>query len=195
MSRARDIKEYLRAISGGGSGGNLFITGHVKSYEEKTETCTVDIDGLEVSDVRTGSVIDIGLKNSVKIIPKNGSCVLMADLSGGELRDLAIISYSEIECMTVKVGEEPGSTIKMDKDCITINGGNLGGLVKMEQLNKNINSIKTYCEQLKGAVSAGLEAIGVGTAANGGTGKIRFEGDMSGASIVIEGMEDDKIKH
>ena len=54
------------------------------------------------------------------LTPKIGSFVLVADLSGGDLSDMAVVMFSEVEK-------------------IIINGGNNGGLVKINDL---VNQLK-----------------------------------------------------
>ena len=118
MSTERDIKEAIRAIANGG-GGKTFFTAEVVSVSG--DTCTVKSDGLEMSDV---AICAIGgaSGNSLVVVPKVGSTVLVADLSEGTRRDLAIVKYTEIES-------------------ITINGGNLGGLVKIQELTNKLNAL------------------------------------------------------
>lgn len=78
---------------------------------------------------------------------------------------------------------------------ITFNDGANHGLVKVEELERSLESIKTYCETLKEAVSAGIKAIGAGIGANGTTGATTFDTAMAAASIRLEELENDKITH
>lgn len=118
MSTERDIKEAIRAIANGG-GGKTFFTAEV--VKVTGDTCTVKSDDFEMSDV---AICAIGgaSGNSLVVVPKVGSTVLVADLSDGTRRDLAIVKYTEIES-------------------ITINGGNLGGLVKIQELTNKLNAL------------------------------------------------------
>ena len=110
------------------------------------------------------------------IKPAVGSTVLAADLSGGKMRDLVVLMVEKAETMI-------------------FNGGKLGGLIKIEELKKSLDSLKQYCEDLKTAVAQGLTAVGVGTTASGTTGAQTFNQLMTGKSITIEEMEDEMIKH
>lgn len=118
MSTERDIKEAIRAI-GGNENGKTFFTAEVVSVS--SDTCTIKSDELEMSDV---AVCAIGGANgnSLIVVPKIGSTVLVADLSEGTRRDLVIVKYTEVET-------------------VTINGGNLGGLVNIEQLTNKLNQL------------------------------------------------------
>jgi len=63
---------------------------------------------------------------------------LIADLSGGKFTDFAVISYSEVEEISLKIGEQ---TAEIDKNGFVINGGNLGGLVKINELTSKLNDL------------------------------------------------------
>lgn len=93
--------------------------------------------------------------------------------------------------INVRVGD---STIRVAQDIIELNGGSLGGLVKIAELERNLNSLKQYCEQLKSAVSTGIGAVGDGDFALGSVGKSAFNAAMSGVSIRFDDMENEKIK-
>ena len=78
---------------------------------------------------------------------------------------------------------------------VLFNGGELGGLVKIEQLKENIDTLKKYCEALNSAISIGLSAVGVGSAASGTLGKEAFSKAMVGQEISFTDMENKNIKH
>lgn len=181
MGKLQDIKEAIRQISGAGRGGNgLFLVGEVKSVEG--ESCTVDVAGLELDEVRLTAVND-GAGGKLLLTPKVGSPVLLADMSGGELRDIAVIGYTKIE--------------KIETTCeqITLNGGENGGLVNIESLNNNLDTLKKYVEAMKKAIAEGFTSVGASTAANGPAGRTAFEGAMAAHTINFEDMEDTKITH
>lgn len=85
------------------------------------ETCTIDANGLEIEGVRLKAVED-GDENSLMVTPKVGSMVLVADISGGELRELGVIAYSGVET-------------------IQINGGNNGGIININELVQKLNEL------------------------------------------------------
>ena len=171
MSKESEIKRLLREIIG--DSGLPFIHAEVVIVDD--ETCTVKRNGLEITDVRLGAVINGNAKNLI-IKPKIGSMVLIADMSLGTLRDLAIIGWSEVET-------------------ITINGGELGGLVKIQKLEDNLNSLKTMIESIHAALPGAFTAIGAAAAAAGSLGATAYTQAMIGKSISIVDMEDEKIKH
>ena len=99
------------------------------------ETCTIKIGELEITGVRLRAVIN---NNSEKILvtPKDGSHVLVADLSGGEFREFAVIAFSEVEKINIKIG---ATTIDVDSNGIIFNGGSLDGMVKINELTNKLN--------------------------------------------------------
>ena len=188
MNRVQDIKEAIRQISGGNRGGNgLFLVGKVKSVEG--ETCTVDVAGLVLDEVRLTAVND-GTDGKLLLTPKADSMVLMADMSGGMLRDLAVIGYTHIE-----KGEASFGQIAIEADSIELNGGDNGGLVNIESLKNNLDTLKKYVEAMKKAIANGFTSVGASTAANGPAGRATFEGAMAAQMINFEDMEDTKITH
>ncbi|ASZ11100.1 hypothetical protein KTO58_19735 [Chitinophaga pendula] len=74
------------------TGTNIF-TAAVISVQG--ESCTVDVSGTVVSDVRLKATVNEAA-NRLLIVPVVGSYVLVASLSG-DMRDLAVISVDEVE--------------------------------------------------------------------------------------------------
>lgn len=83
---------------------------------------------------------------------------------------------------------------KSDSHIFEFNGGTLGGLVILAKLVNNLNSLKSYCETLKSAISTGLNSVGEGGAASGTAAKASFESAMTAQNISFENMENEKIK-
>jgi hypothetical protein len=129
MGRDSEIKETIRRIAGVNS--QHFFHAEVESLSD--ETCTVSRNGYSFSDVRFCAVED-GNANNLLIKPKPGSPVLVADLSDGNRRELVIIQWSEV-------------------DSIIINGGNLGGLVKIAKLLSWMQNVKTDLTQIASALN------------------------------------------
>lgn len=187
MGKAQDIKEAIRQICGAKGGSGLFLVGEVKSVEG--ETCTVNVAGLELDEVRLTAVND-GADGKLLLTPKEGSMVLLTDLSGGNLRDLAVIVYTNIEKI-----EATFEQIAIEADSIELNGGDNGGLVNIESLKNNLDTLKKYVEAMEKAIANGFTSVGASTAANGPAGRATFEGAMAAQMINFEDMEDTKITH
>lgn len=164
-NKAKEIREAIRKICGRDDGGFLFFNATVKSVE--TDSCTITYDDIDIPDVRLNASIN-GNANNILIKPKTGSTVLIADLSEGLLRDLAVIGWSEV-------------------DSITINGGQLGGLVKIQELTNKLNSlVTTFNSHTHPVATTGTATSQTGTAAATAAQASQFsKGDY----------EDTKIKH
>lgn len=189
-----EIKSRIRQMNGHKT--PLLLTGKVESVDG--ETCTVSVGDLKLTDVRLRSVVN-GEDSKLLITPKTDSYVTLIDLSG-ELRELEVIGYSEIEAIDIETGGNINIKCKGDTnlDCdgtVTFNGGDHDGLVKLQELNDNLNSIKNYLSALKSAINTGLNGVGASTAASGAAGALAFEGAMAGQMINFKNMENDKVKH
>lgn len=158
----RDIKDYLRKL--GGNGGSWFATGEVKSVGG--ETCTVQVGGLVLEEVWLTGVHDQKEKSLV-VTPKVGSMVLMADMSGGELRQLVVVGYTEVER-------------------IVVNGGEKGGLVNIEELKNWMGNVERDLNTLKSLLST------TPVAGNGAPLGIAF---APSTQSVASKIEDESIKH
>lgn len=205
MDKTTQIRSLLRSIAGTDKPSFGFRLMEVVGVEG--DLCRAKIDDFELPDIRLSS-IPSGSENGLLVVPAQGSVILVADLSCGNLRELCAIGYSAVESVrfhqgkttltadaegvTVEVG---GSRMRIEDGKVTFNGGDNGGLVKIEALERSLKSLKSYCEQLRRAVASGLDSIGAGTAANGATGAITFNTAMAAAVIRIEEMENDKITH
>ena len=143
-SKSKDIRDAIRKICEIDNQGLMFFNAEVISIDG--ETCTIQRNDLEFTDVRLGAVVDGNAKN-ILITPKIGSMVLIADLSEGLMRDLAVIGWSEV-------------------DTITINGGYLGGLVNVQALTTKLNAlVQAFNTHTHTVATTGTAAAQTGTAA------------------------------
>lgn len=166
------INEAIRRMARQ-DGRDVLFEAEVAEVQDMTvsvEYLGVRLDGVRLSAGGSGSA------DTVVCRPRVGSMVLVADVSEGEKRDLVVLLEEETEE-------------------VIINGGELGGLVKIEELRKSLDSLKGFCEDLRDAVKQGLSAVGAGTAANGTLGAEAFDGAMAGKGIKIEDMEDVRVRH
>ena len=172
------IKRKLEEIAGSAAEGTALFTAEVKSVEG--ETCTVIVGGLEVPDVLL-TPADEGADGKLVITPRQGSMVTVADLSGGRLRRLAVVHWGEVE------------KIACTCDSVEFNGGDLGGLVKIEKLTEKINTIERDLNKLKGVFSAWTTV-----AQDGGAALKTAAADWASQTLTetqTGDYEDTKIKH
>jgi hypothetical protein len=126
----------------------------------------------------------------VMTVPELDSDVVIASVDGpGEW---CIVRASKVAKVLVVIGD---TKIEVSVDGIVMNGGDNGGLVVLSKMQENLDTLKTYCQALKSAIEAGLTAVGVGSAANGGTGKAAFDSAMASSNINFKSMENTKVKH
>jgi hypothetical protein len=112
MDYLSKIRESVKNMAGTANNGRFqpFLA-KVKSVEG--DHCVVDVDGLELTDVRLSVVIDDDEEKSV-ITPVVGSFVLCADLSGGLMRDPAVIGYTRIARAFIHAAEDVTAEIEGD---------------------------------------------------------------------------------
>lgn len=177
MDTYAEIARAIRSITDG-NGGTALFTAEVKSVEG--ETCTVLVGELEVPDVLL-TPADEGADGKLVITPKEGSQVTVADLSGGELRHLAVVHWGEVE------------KISLTADSIELNGGDNGGLVKIEALTDKINNIEKDINKLKQAFTTWVPVP-----QDGGASLKSGVASWAAQQLVqtqVSDLEDDKIKH
>ncbi|MCQ2313276.1 MAG: hypothetical protein MJZ84_07520 [Paludibacteraceae bacterium] len=113
------IAKTVKEIVGGKE--TIIFPAEVKSVDGAT--CSVMIGKLQLSDVRLRSVIN-DKEDQVLITPAVGSQVLVADLSNGAFRDLAVLTYSEPEKIEIKIGQMEvclsGEKISVKKGAINL---------------------------------------------------------------------------
>ena len=132
MDTLSEIKESIKKIA---STGGMFRAFTAKVKSVNGETCTVELEGLTLTDVRLRAVVN-GENSKILVTPKTDSYVLVVDLAG-DLSQLAVVGYSEVE------------KIEVDTDKIIFNGGNNNGLVKIKKLTQKLNAIEQDLNALK----------------------------------------------
>jgi len=175
MSHEKEIRELITRMARSAGQRPLLMVAEVESVQG--DTCTVKVGTLSLSDVRLCAVAD-GHKGNLLITPKKGSMVLVADLSGGELRELAVMAFSQT-------------------DTITVNGGEFGGLVKIAALTNKLNALKDTVNDLVQAFNTHTHTVATtGTAAaQSGTATPVTTPAQQAAAFVKDDYEDIKIKH
>ncbi|MBR1922135.1 MAG: hypothetical protein IJ838_00075 [Paludibacteraceae bacterium] len=147
MNIYSQIAQTIRNIAGVKVGGATIFPAVVKQVNGAV--CTITIGDLDISDVRLRAVINND-QDQILRIPKANSQVLVADMSGGEFRELVVIEQSQTEKIDLTIGQ---TTLVIEDGKITINGGNNGGLINIGDLTKQINTIERDINSLKTIVS------------------------------------------
>ena len=185
-----NIAEAIRKMAQGGRQTvSLICTVDAVDKEARTVDCTPIDESAPLLGVNLQANQDS--KTGIVVYPRVGSYVVVGFVADGNAG--VVLTTDDIESIEVAVKEE-GTRLRVSEDGIEFNGGSLGGLVKIAELEDNLNQLKRYVETLKSATSAGIKAVGVSTAASGPTGATTFDGAMSSASINFKEMENEKVK-
>lgn len=186
-----NLQRLIEAVARRGQVPLLVTVGKVSNIDEDKRICDIAIDDdLTLNNCRLNAIID-SYNNRLLIVPKENSMVAFIAI-GGKLTEPLVIAYSEIEKVLLTIGE---SDILIEDGKIEMNGGDLGGLIKIEELKRNLDQLKNYVEALNTAVSTGLSAVGESTLASGSAANTAYTTAMAGKSINFQDMEDDKITH
>lgn len=153
MNEYAQIREYIRNMSDN-KGVSIFIA-EVTKVEDKF--CSVKIGDFSLTKVKNFCNEEAG---NLLIKPKIGSMVTVIDF--GDFRDMQIIKVQEV-------------------DEIIINGGQLGGLVKITELVQKLNGI--------------IDAFNSHIHASAGTPPTTVPGIIPIPTIVQSKIEDLNIKH
>lgn len=110
------------------------------------DLCSVKIGDLELTDVRLKATHKDSDDYMLVTPAKNTMVVVCAN--NGDLRDLFVCKVDDPEKIYYKHGD---LTVEINgKDGkVIINGGNLGGLIKIEELVNRFNAIEDYTKNLK----------------------------------------------
>ena len=168
MDPYRELRERLENI-GGGKATNLY-QGVVTDLSDVT--CEVSIDGLSIPDVRLRASTEV---DGAQIIvrPAVGSVVIVGSLTG-DLDHLVVLSMDRAEE-------------------VIINGGKLGGLIKVQELTQQLNALESEVNDLKQLFASWVPVKGDGGAVLRG-----LLGSWAGKRLTPsrrEDYEDTKVKH
>lgn len=107
---------------------------------------TVDCEPLDESAPILGVNLQAnqGLTTGIVTFPQKGSHVIVAMMNSG--MGGCVIATEEIERAEIVIGE---TSAELTKDGIVLNGGEFGGLVKVEELTERINNIEEDINSLK----------------------------------------------
>lgn len=168
MDKPSTIRDLVRKIAGAEKPRLHFRLMEVVSVEG--DTCRAKLSDFEIPDIRLSSIAG-GSESGLLITPATGSIVLVADLSCGELRELNVIGYSEIDSVRfhqgkttlsadaqgvdIAVGE---SSARLTDSGIEFNGGTNDGLVNVRGLLDKINALERELNELKNLL-AGWQPI------------------------------------
>ena len=112
------------------------------------------------------------------IKPEKGSTVLVADLSGGKMRDLVVLMVEKSET-------------------VIFNGGELGGLINIADLTTKLNNLTDKVNALIDTFNSHTHTVATtgSAAAQSGTAAAPTSPAQKAATFNQSDYEDTKIKH
>lgn len=138
MDNLSKIRRSIKSIASIGSGHGIYLA---EVVAVSGQTCSVRIDSITLSSVRLRATINTNHQSQLLITPKVGSLILVADLSDGNLENLAAFAFSEIE------------RVELTTSKIVLNGGKNDGTVKIQPLIDQLNALENDINKLKSAFS------------------------------------------
>ena len=160
MDPLSEIRKSIRGMATR-TGKSGCFTAKVKAVNG--ETCSVELDGLTLTDVRLRAVVN-GENSKILVTPKTDSYVLIADLSGN-LSQLVVVGYSEVEKIEIDAENK-----------IIFNGGNNHGLVNIDDLTQKLNElVNTFNSHTHNVKTTGTAAAQSGTSAVPSTEASQFD--------------------
>lgn len=158
MNKRAQIAQLLGDIVGKNRGGLVFFSAQVVSVQG--DTCTVKIDELDLPDVRL-TPTTTQRDETLLLTPAIDSFVLVGSLSG-DLNNLCVLASDTLASVELTIGD---ISVFIDKEGVVLNGGELGGLVKLDDVTKKINALENQLNQLKNILKAWTPAPNDGGAA------------------------------
>lgn len=142
MNKRAYIAQLLGDIVGKNRGGLVFFSAQVVSIQG--DTCTVRVDDLDLPDVRLTPTTTVRDDKQL-LTPAIDSFILVGSLSG-DLNNLCVLAADTLASAKLTIGD---ISVFIDKEGVVLNGGELGGLVKLEELIKKLNTLESQLNQLK----------------------------------------------
>ncbi len=142
-----NIRQALRAIAGGQSDILKICMVDAVDREARTADCTPIDDSAPILDCNLQSVQ--GSHEGVCIIPRVGSYVLVGLLVDGNAGTILLTDY--VDAVYIGIADR---SLEMTVDGININGGELGGMVKVEPLVARLNALEDELRNLKQAFTS-----------------------------------------
>lgn len=185
------VGALMKRISGNRLSYDLCV-GTVKEVNEEQGTCVIEREGRPaMHDVRLNAVIDEKIKDCFRIIPSQGSHVLVMCM--GEATEGLIVATSKIDKVIIQTGDV---VVNVSASGVVMNGGKLGGMIDIAKLTDKVNElVDTFNNHTHTIPSGGITTQGSATA-QATTVPVTVPTVESKAKKLSKGdYEDDKVKH
>jgi hypothetical protein len=182
------IRKAIQMIAGTHVPSFKTFTATVLQVQENEYTCTVQ-SGEDIPYIaRLKAVLELENTDGFILIPAKDSEVIVTEINIGEY---AVIGYSAIDKILLKT---KSTQIAMNKDGIVFNGGNFGGLIKIQELKNELDKIN----QILQAIMTVLSGAPVTEPGNGNPSALQQVLNSALADKLLPAytnIENEKIKH
>lgn len=186
-----NLKRLIDGILKRGQTPLMVCVGTVSNIDEDKRICDVAIDDeLKLSNCRLNAIID-SYDNRLLVVPKDQSKVAFVTI-GGKYTELLILAYSEIEKVLLTIGD---SDIVIQDGSIQMNGGDLGGLIKIEDLTDKLNGLVSEVNALKENFNTHTHLVTTTAPAGEWTSKTTTKIASDASRFNKSDYEDSKITH
>lgn len=139
-----NIADIIRNISSTGREDSPLIVCTVDSVDttRRTIDCTPLDEGAPLLDVN----LQANQESKVGVVqfPRKGSMVIVAMNTIGQA---AVVLAEDVETIAINIADS--TTIDITEDGIVMNGGELGGMIKIQDLTDHINTLEKDINTLK----------------------------------------------
>lgn len=144
-----NIATMIRQLAAQGSNGMGFTVGTVTAVDKTART--VDVEPLNEDAPLLGVNLQANQESTVGVvqIPRKGSFVMVGYVQDGAAG--MVLLCDDIEEAQVVIKDAGTASIVVNEDGIVMNGGSLGGMVKVEDITKRLNLIEDDVNNLKKA--------------------------------------------
>lgn len=199
------IKNIIKQIATEGSSASLFV-GTVSAVDTKTRT--VDVEPINEDAPVLGVNLQANQEATLGVVlfPRVGSYVAVAMLSGYAAG--VVVLTEDVESIEVNINDgtklvitedgmslnvKDGITLDIDDSAAVFNGGDLGGLINIEDLTSKLNNIEREINNLKTVFSSWAPVP-----QDGGAALKASVSSWAGKQLALSkrgDYEDKKIKH
>lgn len=140
MKNHKTITEGIREITR--TGEYEIYQGKVTHVDDSLKTVDIELEpGLTIFSVRLRAAVTDD--SGVYVLPSKDSWCVIARIEMGQ--DYTLLRASKIDAYYIKID---GMTLEVSKDAFTFNGGQLKGMVKIQDLVQKLNALENKVNQI-----------------------------------------------
>ena len=186
-----NIATMIRQLATQGGNGTGFTVGTVTAVDKGART--VDVLPLNEDAPLLGVNLQANQGSTVGVvqIPRKGSFVMVGYVADGVAG--MVILCDDIEEVQVVIKDTDTASVVVDENGVTMNGGKLGGMVKVEDITTRLNLIEKDINNLKTVFTSWVP-----TPQDGGAALKSSVASWAGKQLTLSqpgDYEDSKVKH